>query len=149
MSNSTNFGKGIGAAFIATLVLSMIMLMKQAMGVMPQLNPIEMITHMAGSSTPLVGWIGHFFIGTILWGVIYAWIEPKLSGPHWMRGAIFGTGAWLMMMVVLMPMAGAGLFGMQLGFMAPVSTLMLHWIYGAVLGGVFGAWTQQGRTLAA
>lgn len=38
------------------------------------------------------------------------------------------------MMVMLMPMAGAGLFGMNLGVMAPVMTLVLHLIFGAVLG---------------
>ena len=38
-----------------------------------------------------------------------------------------------------MPMAGAGFFGSQLGMMAPLATLVMHWIYGAVLGGVYGA----------
>jgi hypothetical protein len=55
MSNSTNVWKGIVAGFIATHVLSMIIMMQQAMGVMPQLNPIEIITHMVGGSTPLAG----------------------------------------------------------------------------------------------
>jgi hypothetical protein len=67
MSNSANFEEGIGAGFIARLVLSMIMLMKQAMGVMPQLNSIEMDHSYGGGSTPLVAGLGHF-IGTILWG---------------------------------------------------------------------------------
>lgn len=49
-----------------------------------------------------------------------------------------------LLMIIVMPMAGAGLFGLQLGLMAPIATLMLHWIYGAVLGGVYGA----GRTPA-
>jgi hypothetical protein len=80
---------------------------------------------------------------------MYAWLDPKLPGSHLVRGAIFATGAWLIMMVVLMPMAGAGLFGMHLGLMAPVATLMLHWIYGAVLGGVYGAWTGQERIVPA
>jgi hypothetical protein len=48
-----------------------------------------------------------------------------------------------MMMVAVMPMAGAGFFGMNLGIAAPVMTLMLHIIFGAVLGGVYGA--LQGR----
>ena len=146
MGNSTNLGKGIAAGFVATIVLSAVMLIKQAMGLMPQLNPIEMITQMAGAGTPLVGWIAHFFIGTILWGVIYAWLDSKLPGPHWLRGAIFATGAWLLMMVLLMPMAGAGAFGMRLGVMAPLATLMLHWIYGVVLGGVYGGWRRHGGT---
>jgi hypothetical protein len=139
----THVGTGIGAAFIATIVLSLIMVMKQAMGVMPQLNPIGMITQMIGAPTPLVGWIMHFVIGTLLWGILYAWIAPHLTGAHWYRGALFATGAWLIMMIVMMPMAGAGLFGLKIGMMAPVATLVLHWIYGAVLGAVYGAWASR------
>ncbi|MEO6783472.1 MAG: DUF6789 family protein [Bradyrhizobium sp.] len=148
MNSPVNYGKGVLAGFVATIVLSAIMLMKQAMGVMPQLNPIEMITTMAGASTPLVGWIGHFVIGAILWGVIYAWLDPRLPGPHWIRGMIFATGAWFIMMVIMMPMAGAGFFGanLGLGMKAPVATLMLHWIYGAVLGGVYHASTRRGSS---
>src|SRR5262249_44151595 len=63
--------------------------------------------------------------------------------PDWFRGATFATGAWLLMMIVLMPMAGAGLFGLHLGVRAPIATLVLHWIYGAVLGGIYGAWAHQ------
>ncbi|TDX28351.1 hypothetical protein DFO67_11051 [Modicisalibacter xianhensis] len=50
---------------------------------------------------------------------------------------IFATGAWLLMMLVPMPMSGAGLFGLNIGPMAPVMILILHWIWGAVLGGVY------------
>nr|WP_244483514.1 DUF6789 family protein [Mesorhizobium sp. 1M-11] len=41
------------------------------------------------------------------------------------------------MMILPMPMAGAGLFGLALGMMAPVMTLILHFIWGAVLGVMF------------
>jgi len=40
---------------------------------------------------------------------------------------------------MVMPMAGAGLFGMAMGIMAPMMTLVLHVIFGAVLGAVFQA----------
>jgi hypothetical protein len=136
---ATQTTRGIGAGFIATIVLSAIMVMKQKMGLMPQLNPIEMITQMMGAHALAVGWSVHFFIGTILWGAIYTWFDPRLLGPYWFRGAIFATGAWLIMMIVIMPMAGAGLFGLKIGVMAPVAALVLHWIYGAVLGSLFGA----------
>lgn len=149
MSNAEKYGKGPLAGLAATVVLSAIMMMKQAMGLMPELNPIAMITKMSGSSTPLMGWMGHFVIGTVLWGLLYAALDAKLAGPHWLHGAIFATGAWFVMMVMLMPMAGAGLFGLGLGMMAPVATLMLHWIYGSVLGGVYGASTRRGQAVAA
>ena len=41
--------------------------------------------------------------------------------PPRFRGAIFATGAWLVMMIVMMPMAGAELFGLHLGMMAPLA----------------------------
>lgn len=43
------------------------------------------------------------------------------------------------MMVVLMPMAGAGMFSMKLGIGAPAMTFMLHLIFGGILGWTFGA----------
>ena len=68
------------------------------------------------------------------------WLDPQLPGrAYWLKGVIFGVGAWLLMMIAVMPMAGAGLFGANLGMMAPVMTLVLHIIFGAVLGGVYGA----------
>jgi hypothetical protein len=74
-----------------------------------------------------------------MWGIIYAWLDPSLPGSHWIRGIIFATGAWLIMMIVMTPMAGAGFFGIKIGLMAPIATLVMHWIYGAVLGAVYGA----------
>ena len=38
-----NWLKGMVAGFIATVVLSVLMLIKQRMGLVPQLNPIEML----------------------------------------------------------------------------------------------------------
>lgn len=134
-----NWLKGMVAGFVATIVLSALMLMKTQMGLMPELNPIKMMTDMLGASTLAVGWIMHFFIGTILWGTLFAWLDPSIPGEsHWLKGIWFSIGAWLIMMIVLMPMAGAGFFGANLGIMAPVMTLVMHIIFGAVLGGVYG-----------
>ena len=51
---------------------------------------------------------------------------------------ILGFIGWLIMMVMMMPMAGAGMFGMKMGVMAPMMTLVLHLIFGAVLGWTYG-----------
>ena len=131
-------GRSIVAGFVATVVLSAMMLMKQFMAVMPELDPIGMIASMAGASSPAIGWIGHFVIGSVFWGIGFAILSPYLPGPYFLRGMIFAAGASLMMMIVMMPMAGAGLFGTGLGMMTPVATLMLHIVFGVVLGGVYG-----------
>jgi len=138
--NASNIWKGMVAAFVATVVLSALMIMKAMMGLMPDLNVIAMLSKMMGAASPAAGWVGHFVIGTVIWGGLFAWLDPYLPGTgHWLKGVVFAIGAWLLMMIAVMPMAGAGLFGAQLGMMAPVMTLVLHIIFGAVLGGVYGA----------
>jgi hypothetical protein len=51
------------------------------------------------------------------------------------------------MMVVVIPMAGAGLFSMNLGanlgIMAPIMTFVLHLVFGAVLGAVYQTATSR------
>jgi hypothetical protein len=79
MSNSANFEEGIGAGFIAGLVLSMIMLMKQAMGVASvEFNRDD--HSYGGGQHATSGWIGALHRDDTL-GVIYAWLDPKLPGP--------------------------------------------------------------------
>ncbi len=133
-----NIPKAIFAGFIATLVLSVLMIFKAMMGLMPDLNVIKMLAHMMHAA-PVMGWVAHFVVGAIIWGIAFALLFNKLpSQAPWLKGIIFAIGAWVLMMIVVMPMAGAGLFGLHLGIMAPVMTLVLHIIFGAVLGGVYG-----------
>jgi uncharacterized membrane protein YagU involved in acid resistance len=141
-------GRGIVAGFIATVVLSAMMVMKGFMGLMPELDPIAMMTSMMGADSPAVGWIAHFVIGSIFWGVGFVIVSPYLPGPYWLRGTIFAVGAWLMMMLVVMPMAGTGPFGLGLGIMAPVAALVLHFVFGLVLGGMYGLLSAKQRPSA-
>ena len=85
-----NWIKGMVAGFVATVVLSALMLMKAMMGV-PELNPIKMIANMLGVP-PAVGWSMHFMIGTVLWGTLFAWLDPTLPGEsHWLKGIVFAA----------------------------------------------------------
>lgn len=128
-----NIKAGLISGFIATVVLSLIMIVKAKMGVMPDLNAIKMLAGMMNA--PLImGWVAHFFIGTVVWGLLFAIFVDKLPVSTLASAIIFSIAAWLMMMIGPMPMAGAGLFGLKLGMMAPVATLILHLIWGVVLG---------------
>lgn len=134
-----NIAKGVIAGFAATVVLSLLMVMKSAMGLMPELDVISMVSSVMGGGLAM-GWIAHVMIGTVIWGGLFALLAPNLpGGSFWLKGVMFGVGAWLLMMVAVMPMAGAGFFGMKFGMVAPVMTLVLHVIFGAVLGGVYAA----------
>lgn len=133
------------AGFIATVVLSILMIAKSMMGIMPALDPVHMLSSMAHErmsmpDAPMVGWVIHFMIGTVVWGILFALLYKSLPGKSpVVKGLVFSVFAWLLMMLIPMPMSGAGLFGMNLGIMAPVMTLMLHLIWGAVFGASYGA----------
>ncbi len=130
---------GLVAGFSATVVLSALMLGKSMMGVMPELDVIHMLSGMMGAPI-VVGWLAHFMIGTLAWGGGFAEVYRVIPGSGAVqKGVVFGIAAWLAMMVLVMPMAGAGLFGMAFGIMAPVMTLVLHVVFGAVLGAVYHA----------
>lgn len=129
---------GLAAGFIATVALSAVMIMKAALGMMPGLDVPAMLGALSGTGVA-GGWVIHFAIGTILWGLIFAaLIESIPGGTPLTRGLVFSVGAWLLMMIVLMPIAGKGLFAMNMGIAAAVATLVLHLIYGAVLGWTYG-----------
>ncbi len=144
--HTRSINSGLVAGLIATVMLSLVMVMKAAMGLMPQVNAIQMLTgisaHLLGTPmTPLVGWVIHFLIGTVLWGALFALLAGRLPGTFVVKGIVFSIGAWILMMVIPMPMAGAGLFGLNIGMPAPVATLVLHIVYGAILGAAYGRLT--------
>jgi len=127
--------KGVEAGFVATIVISILMLLQQAAGVAPDFNLISMLK--AAANMPdytAVAWLVHFVIGVGLWGVGFAALSPHLPGPHWLRGLVFGALAWVLMMVVFLPAAGMPLFAQGLGTTIPIVSLLLHLIYGGVLG---------------
>ena len=77
---------------------------------------------------------GGGIVGVVVYGAALALLDEHLPGSSKIgHGVLLATVGWLMM-VVLMPMAGAGLFGVNLGISAPIMTLMLHLIFGAILG---------------
>ncbi len=135
----TDIKAGFAAGFVATAVLSVMMAAKSMMGVMPELDVIHMLSGMMGAPAA-VGWLVHFMIGTLAWGGGFAVLYSMIPGSGAIgKGILFGIAAWLGMMVMVMPMAGAGLFGMAFGIMAPMMTLVLHIVFGVVLGAVYKA----------
>ncbi|MGA7800344.1 MAG: DUF6789 family protein [Gammaproteobacteria bacterium] len=133
-----NMLRGFVAGFVATLILSALMLLKGTMGLMPDLNVIKMLGNMMGAG-PATGWLAHFMIGSVAWGPGFSALYQVLPGrAPWQKGMVFAAGAWLAMMVLVMPMAGAGFFGARFGMAAPVMTLVLHMVFGFTLGLVHG-----------
>jgi uncharacterized membrane protein YagU involved in acid resistance len=138
MSNSL---RGMLAGLIATLVLSGVLILKANMGLWPELNLIRLLVSL-GSIQTVAAWMDHFIVGVVVWGLLFAAFDSLWeSRAYWLKGLIFGVFAWLMMMVLFMPLAKAGWFGTRIGPAAAYVTLGMHLIYGLVLGVVYGLLT--------
>jgi len=125
---------GLIGGFVGSVVLAIIFIMKGAVGMLPQMDIIAMLSDMMGAPAAM-GWVAHFVIGTVVWGGIFAVANSVIPGStQTLKGTVLGIVAWLMMMVVVMPMAGAGLFGSAFGMMGAVLPLILHIVFGAVMG---------------
>jgi hypothetical protein len=135
MSNSM---KGMVAGLVATLVLSGLLLLKGTMNLVPELSVISLLMSLGGI-TAVQAWMDHFIVGVVAWGLAFGAYESLASRPaHWLKGIIFGVFAWLVMMVLFMPLAKAGVFGWKIGPIAAAVTLIYHLVYGAVLGTTYG-----------
>jgi hypothetical protein len=135
--------KGVIAGFVATLVLSVLMIFNSTIGLMPQIDIVRLLTTL-GTLTTASAWMDHFILGAVVWGLLFAAVDATTTRPAlWMKGIIFGVFAWVMMMVTFMPLAGAGFFGAKIGITPAVGLLFLHLVYGVVLGvayGLLGLW---------
>jgi hypothetical protein len=133
------FRNGLTAGFVATVIVSIAMRLMPALGVPADLDTVSMAARAVATLTqsvpnPLVGWTVHLVVGTVLWGGLYSMVESSLPGPPVVRGTVFAVGAWLAMMIAVLPLVGIGFFGSLGGASPAIVLLVLHVVFGAALG---------------
>lgn len=137
----TSFRSAFLGSGIATFVVTSIMAEKTAMGFIPQFSIARGWAELAGMPT-WTGWLIHMFVGAVIGGAIFGAIYGKLPTSYAvLKGIVFGLASWLVMMLVFMPLAGAGIFAVQAGSNFILFTLALGLIYGLVLGAIY-AWDK-------
>ena len=85
----------------------------------------------------------HLLNGVVL-AFIYAFVINPIPGPSLVKGAIYGVALWLVMMLVVLPAFGDGFFGRRSDRSAAASGLVLHLLYGLILGAAFAPHPLQG-----
>jgi hypothetical protein len=73
----------------------------------------------------------------LLLALVYArFVEPLWNGPDWWEGVRFSLILWLLSLIIFLPLMGGGFLGMSTGAgpLPIVGNLILHLVYGAVLG---------------
>ena len=129
-------GRAIGAGLAATAAMTMLMLAAPMMG-MPPMPIGEMLGQFLGIGTA-AGWGMHVAIGVVLATIYGAFVVAWLPGAFAVRGALYGFAVFLVAQLVVTPMMGGGVFSG--GNMAMIGgSLMGHLVYGAIVGGIYGA----------
>jgi hypothetical protein len=86
-----------------------------------------------------LGLVLHLVNGAAL-ALIYAMFVARwLPGPDLLRGVIYGIGLWLIMMLGAFPLLGDGFFGSRTAPGTVPSSLIVHILYGAVIGLAVGS----------
>jgi membrane protein DedA with SNARE-associated domain len=86
-------------------------------------------------TAPVAGLL--FVPAGIFWAIVYAlWVEPRLHGPDWLKGTAFSIVPTAISWLVILPLLGAGPFGLWLdvGPALVASELVRHVVYGVALG---------------
>jgi len=140
----SNVTRAVVAGLIGTLVMTAVGVYAAPMMGMPPMNPAAMLAGRMGGIA-LLGWAAHLMIGVVLALVYATLVHGRLPGPGAVQGATYSLAPWLLAQLVVMPMMGMPIFSGS-ALMAGGS-LVGHFAYGAVLGGIVG--TAPARHLTA
>ena len=137
---------GLISAIFATLAAGSMMLMNNALHRVPELHLARTLAAVLGYPDRLmVGWIAFLVLGILVFGVLFALLAPKLPVRSYLvKGLIFGVMSWLLMMVVIMPLAGAGFFGVSRGHILALAALVLNLVYWIVLSLIYRSGIEPG-----
>lgn len=128
---------GFGLGVLATLGMTILMLLGVATKVspMPHPIPVAIMAKFLGPAAPMplllvLGLTAHFLYGGV-WGAVLWTAVPPLTVP---KGVGLALLLWVVMLLAWLPFLGWGVFGSAITVKIAVATLVLHLVYGGVLG---------------
>lgn len=117
--------------------MSVLMLIALISGIspMPQPVPKAVVGQLFSGERPKPAMMA-LAIGLHLgYGGLFGAVLARIARPVTMlKGLALGVGLWALMQVTFLPFLGWGLFGMTITPKIAVATLVLHVVYGGVLG---------------
>jgi hypothetical protein len=147
-----NFVSSLLAGLGASSVHLALMAIKHRFGILPDFEPYEDLQRMLSSVTVLtleapLSWLLPSINGALVLGFVFGKLFNHLPGATAIaKGGIFGFAAWLALGLGFFPLAGRGLFALELGFGALPAALMfvMVMIYAIVMSLIY-AWLSVPR----
>lgn len=89
----------------------------------------------------LLAVVGLDLAAGIFWALIFACDanDRLIAFPGWLRGILFALPPAILSLIVFLPLVGGGIFGVKIGAgpLPVIGNIILHLVYGAVLGAMF------------
>ena len=127
------------AGVLATIVMSIVMVVATVTGISPMPKPIPMaiVARILGGGLPkpvliALGATAHLGYGGTFGGAL-AVATPRVTVR---KGLLLGAMLWVVMQVLWLPFLGWGMFGSAVTPKIAGATLVLHLIYGGTVGWV-------------
>jgi hypothetical protein len=132
----TSIKMGFMSGVVATVVAGSMLLVNNAFHSFPDVRVARSLAQVLGSPDQvMVGVAAILITGIFVFGALFAVLAPRLPMRMYLaKSLVFGVASWLLMMVLFMPLAGAGLFGLGRSLAVPAATLVLNLTYWIVLG---------------
>lgn len=118
----TRLLRSLATAIIAGLaglaIHSVLMLAKDAFGILPGFQPFEDFQRLLGAWTgEQLGGLVPYLTGAMFWSFVYGRLHHRLpTRSFWAKGLSFALLAWGIMATMFFLIAGHGLFGLRLGY---------------------------------
>ena len=133
----TSIKMGFLSGLVATVIAGSMLLVNNALHSFPDVRVARSLAAiLAGSPDQLaVGVAAILITGIFVFGALFAVLAPRLPARTYLAKSLaFAAASWLLMMVLFMPLAGAGLFGLGRSLVVPGATLVLNLAYWIALG---------------
>lgn len=132
---------GLGASMVHLILMEI----KHRYGLLPAFEPYDDIQRALGAFSlnrlePPFSWLLPYVNGAMVLGFVFGQFFSRLPGHSpWVKGALFGCFAWLVLGLVILPLAGSGIFASQLGLgispallmfaMLMIYAVIMSWLY--------------------
>jgi hypothetical protein len=143
----TRLANGMTAGLAGAGASGLVAAIATSTGLAPEFNPPALLERLLDVSiAPVVGWAAHLLVYGVLLGLLFGALGRKLSDlGYGLSGLFFALFTYGAAGLAFMPLAGGGVFGMQLGYSAVPVLLIAHLAFGLTLGTVYARLAGRDR----
>jgi hypothetical protein len=136
----------IVAGFVAALTLAVLVTLKKALGLWPEVDLIAALTDAASPMLGLrwsaaLGWFTFFFLKGLVWPSLFAMLADTLPGNRLVQALIVAGIAWAATVAVIVPLSGGDALVLERSTPLLAGAAIAHLIYWTMLGLVFAKLT--------